>query len=119
MPEGNRRTCIFCSGRFAVGGTEADVRPFERLAQFGTVYQKQDTERVRIRVGLLPAGKPPSRLPANRRHRAIPMLFVVEESVESLLDKVMLSMARDKRDQPFPEGEYLVRLAAYQNPPMV
>lgn len=97
-------------------GTKADVRPFERLAQFGTVYQKQDTERVRIRLGLFASREAAQQVARQLSDIGYPDAFVVEESVESLLDKVMLSMARDKRDQPFPEGEYLVRLAAYQNP---
>lgn len=97
-------------------GTEADVRQFERLAQFGTVYQKQDEERVRIRVGLFTTREEAQQAARNISGVGYPDAFVVEESVESLLDKVMLSMARDKGDQPFPNGEYLIRLAAYQNP---
>ncbi|MCF8236571.1 MAG: SPOR domain-containing protein [Saprospiraceae bacterium] len=95
---------------------QADIRGFERLAQFGTVYQKIGDERIRIRVGVF-SSRDNARAAANEMiDLGYPGAFVVEESVESLMDKVMLSMAADRSNDPFQDGEYLIRLAAYKNP---
>jgi hypothetical protein len=45
-----------------------------------------------------------------------PGAFVVSEKAETLLDKVMLSMAKTKPEVPVSSGQYMVRLAAYKNP---
>ncbi len=109
-------------GAFAVqvasltDAAQADIRGFERLAQFGTVYQKISDERIRIRVGVF-SSREDARAAANEMiNLGYPGSFVVEESVESLMDKVMLSMAVDRSKDPFKDGEYLIRLAAYKNP---
>lgn len=94
---------------------EADVRGFERLAQYGTVYQKIGDDRIRIRVGVFSSKENALAAAAEITGLGYPGSFVVEESVESLMDKVMLSMARNKTDEVVQEGEYLVRLAAYKN----
>ena len=94
---------------------EADVRGFERLAQYGTVYQKIGDDRIRIRVGVFSSKDNALAAAAEITGLGYPGSFVVEESVESLMDKVMLSMARNKTDDVAQDGEYLVRLAAYKN----
>lgn len=94
---------------------EADVSEYERLAQYGTVYQKIDEDRIRIRVGVFSSREQAQAAAAEITGIGFPGSFVVEESVESLMDRVMLSMARDKSGDPGQDGEYLIRLAAYKN----
>ncbi len=120
--EANKGEAVVSQAAFAVqvaslsNAAQADIRGFERLAQFGTVYQKMGDERIRIRVGVF-SSRENARAAANEMiDLGYPGSFVVEESVESLMDKVMLSMAVDRSSVPFKDGEYLIRLAAYKNP---
>ncbi len=96
--------------------SDADVRQFESLARFGTVYQKVDSTNIRIRIGLFEDRNEAVRIAREIEKMGYPGAFVVSEKAETLLDKVMLSMTKTKPDVPVSSGQYMIRLAAYKNP---
>lgn len=96
-------------------GPQADVTPFQSLSRFGTVYQKEGNDRVRIRVGLFATRQEAEKAAAGIRESGYPDAFPVEEHSETLMDQVMISLAKGKESHTG-TGSYLVRLAAYRNP---
>ncbi len=96
--------------------SDADVRQFESLARFGTVYQKVDSTTIRVRIGLFEDRNEAERIAREVEKMGYPGAFVVSEKAETLLDKVMLSMAKTKPEVPVSSGQYMIRLAAYKNP---
>jgi len=98
-------------------GNEADVSAWESLSRFGTVYQKTGDQIVRIRVGLFEDRSEAEQVARDIEAAGHPGAFVITEQAESLLDQVMISMARARPEAARPGKEtYLVRLAAYKNP---
>lgn len=110
-------------------GNESDVSAWESLARFGTVYQKGGDQIVRIRVGLFEDRTEAEQIARDIEAAGHPGAFVVTEQAETLLDQVMISMARSRPDAAKPETAkpeaakpeaaketYLIRLAAYRNP---
>jgi hypothetical protein len=96
---------------------EADVSSFESLSRFGTVYQKTGDQVIRIRVGLFEDRKEAEQIAREMERLGYPGAFVVTEQAETLLDQVMISMARGRPETQLSSGDvYLVRLAAYRNP---
>lgn len=94
-----------------------DVRPYQALSGFGSIYQKISEDVTRIRVGLFENRQDAEKALTGIIALGYPDAYIVQEKAESLMDKVMMSIAHsDRKSTAAPPGKYLVRLAAYKNP---
>lgn len=96
--------------------SQADLSGYSNLSRFGTVYQKEDGEMTRVRLGLFDSKEKAAAIAREMDLLGYKGAYVVIEQSESLMDQVMLSMAKSKPVMTKSEGDYRVRLAAYRDP---
>jgi tetratricopeptide (TPR) repeat protein len=96
--------------------SQADLKSYTNLSRFGTVYQKEDGALIRIRLGLFDSKEKATTIAREMDLLGYKGAYVVVEQSESLMDQIMLSMAKHKPAMAKSEGDYRVRLAAYRDP---
>lgn len=96
--------------------SQSDLSEYTNLSRFGTVYQKDDDEMTRVRLGLFDTKEKAAAIAREMDLLGYKGAYVVVEQSESLMDQVMLSMAKNKPAMTKSEGDYRVRLAAYRDP---